>query len=100
MALGGKREGAGRKKARHTIQAEEARKFVINEIAKDLQPILTAQKDVALGLYYEKIDSGGKIRVYRKEPEARTGEYLLNQIIGKPKETLDVGIHKDIDADF
>ena len=33
---GGRREGAGRKKANHTITAEKAREFLIMEIRKHI----------------------------------------------------------------
>jgi hypothetical protein len=42
MARGGKREGAGRKKAQHTIQAEAFKAFLIAEVIKEKQPIVEA----------------------------------------------------------
>lgn len=42
MARGGKREGAGRKKAKHTIQAEAFKAFLIAEVVKDKKPIVEA----------------------------------------------------------
>jgi len=42
MARGGKREGAGRKKAKHTIQAEAFKAFLIAEVIKEKAPIVEA----------------------------------------------------------
>ena len=81
----------GRPKARHTIEAAKAREYLINSIAKDLEPILEAQKESAKGIWLEEKDKDGKrIRVYQKHPALSTGEYLLNQLVGRPKESLEV----------
>ncbi len=83
---GGKREGAGRKKANHTIATEKAREFLILEIRKHLAPIVAAQIDSAVGMSYV----GEKGRIYTKLPNARVGEYLLNQIVGKPNMSVEL----------
>ena len=67
----GKRPGAGRKKGLASIKAEEARKFMITQIAKDLEPIVTAQIEAAKGMYVQT-DEG---KVYRKLPDLKAGEY-------------------------
>ena len=69
---------------------------MIQEIAKDLEPIVTAQKEAAKGMYIQRTN---KI-IYQREPDLRTGEYLLNQIAGKPKESLEVsgGIKLGLDV--
>jgi len=94
MARGGKRPGAGRRKgskASHTLSAEKAREYLISEVIKDLEPIVTAQKEAARGMWVEETDiHGNRIRVYKLKPDLKTGEYLLNQTVGKPKETMAV----------
>lgn len=40
MTLGGKREGAGRKKAPHTIEAEKAREYIVQRVSEELEPIM------------------------------------------------------------
>jgi hypothetical protein len=82
---GGKREGAGRKKAGHTVAAEKAREYLITAIAEQLGPIVSAQIEAAKGLFYE----GKEGKVYTKIPDVRVGEYLLNQIAGKAKEKVE-----------
>ncbi len=56
-------------------------------VNKKLEKLLDAQIDLATGLYYVTAD--GK-HVYRKNPDGARGEYLLNQLIGKPKESIEV----------
>lgn len=77
---GGKRIGAGRKKANHTIAKEKAREYLIMKIREHMAPIVTAQIDSAKGLSY--VGEAGK--VYTQPPNTRVGEYLLNQIAGRP----------------
>lgn len=40
---GGKRPGAGRKKASHTIEAEAAKAFIVRKVSENLEPIIMAQ---------------------------------------------------------
>jgi len=42
MAHGGKRKGAGRKVASHTLKAQEVRKLLIEEIGKEAKPLIKA----------------------------------------------------------
>ena len=83
---GGKRFGAGRKKANHTLASEKAREFLIMEIGKHLAPIVAAQIDSAVGMSYV----GERGKIYTKLPNARVGEYLLNQISGKPNMSVEL----------
>lgn len=83
---GGKRVGAGRKKAKHTIASEKAREFLITSIVKHLGPIVSAQIDSAKGLFY----LGKEGKIYTKLPDTRVGEYLLNQVAGKAKENVEL----------
>lgn len=89
---GGIRKGSGRPKATHTIQSENMRKFVIDEISKKMSPILQAQIDAAIGISVSVKDkvTGKIVKTYLKAPDTTVGQYLLNQVIGKPKETLDL----------
>jgi|SRR3989338_4648566 len=88
---GGKREGAGRKKANHTIATEKAREYLIMEITRHLAPIIASQIDSAIGMSYV----GEKGRIYTKPPNARVAEYLLNQIVGKPNMSVELVSEKD-----
>lgn len=56
-------------------------------VAKKLEKLLDAQIDAATGLHY--VTKDGK-HVYTKTPDTPTGQYLLNQLIGKPKESIEI----------
>ena len=93
MARSGTNHKGGRPKGSigpTAIKIVEARKFLVEEIKKDLEPIVLAQKEAAKGLWYEEISNTGKKRVYQREPDLKTGEFLINQVAGKPKETLEM----------
>lgn len=83
---GGRRSGAGRKKAGHTIASEKARQYLITEIVKNLAPIVQAQIDSAVGISYER----KKGHIYIQLPNTKVGEYLLNQVAGKPAATFNL----------
>ena len=87
---GGYRPGAGRKKEQRTIEKEKSREFLINRIAKDLEPIVTAQIEAAKGMYVQDKIGTMYVKVYRKLPVLSTGEYLLDQAAGKPVESVKV----------
>jgi hypothetical protein len=89
---GGKRIGAGRKKGLASIKAEEARKYMNERISSELEPIITSQIEMAKGMYYEVIDEEGVKKVYRNLPDPRAATYLLNQLVGKAKETMDMNV--------
>ena len=56
-------------------------------VGKKIDKILDAQIDLATGLYYVTAD--GK-HVYKQKPDGSRGQYLLDQLIGKPKESIEV----------
>jgi hypothetical protein len=82
---GGKRQGAGRKKAAHTIETEAMRAFVVETVQKNLKPLLAAKLDLALGVKVQ--DNDGEL-FYTRAPDGNAIQYLLNQSIGKPKESI------------
>lgn len=89
MPSGGKREGAGKPKgykASHTIKSEQARKYIIERVTAELEPILTGQIEAAKGLYYETVDK----KVYQDKPDNTAAKNLIDQAYGKARETLEV----------
>lgn len=82
---GGVQPGAGRPKKDTAIA--RAREQVIKTIYKNKEDLLKAQIDAAKGLSY--VHDDGK-HIYVKKPDTAAGEYLLNQLIGKPKESVEV----------
>lgn len=88
---GGKRQGAGRKKARHTIAFEKAREYLITSIINNLAPIVSAQIDSATGISY----SGKHGKIYTQLPNTKVGEYLLNQVAGKPTVNVEMDLKNE-----
>ena len=78
-----------RKKAPHTIAAAKAREFVIKKVNENLEPLLNAKLDLALGHKKLHITPTGEEEVYTESPDGNAIQYLLNQDIGKPKETVE-----------
>lgn len=70
-----------------TLLPPTPRERTQSRVNKKLEKLLDAQIDLATGLYYVTAD--GK-HVYKQKPDGGRGEYLLNQLIGKPKESIEV----------
>lgn len=73
------------------------RDFTVAKIANKRAKLIEAQIDLAVG--YSYIDEKGD-KVYTKAPDATTGQYLLNQLIGKPKESIEVKEEIRLSVDF
>lgn len=73
------------------------REHIVNEINKNKIKILKAQIDESVGLHF--IDANGRT-VYTRKPNTSMGEYLLNQLIGKPKESIDVKTEVRLNVDI
>lgn len=90
----------GRPVAQHTLAKEEARRIVIRKVHDNLLPILDAKLDLALGHYRVGNVKGSTIRIYKVSPDGNAIQYLLNQTIDKPTESIkvdeDVSIKIDI----
>lgn len=68
------------------IEPSQARDHILRKIFAKKDKLIDAQIDAATGLY-TIID--GK-RQYQKAPDRAVGEYLLNQLIGRPTESLEI----------
>lgn len=96
---GGKRPGAGRKKEQRTIESEKARETVIRMVTEQLTPIMEAQIESAKGLWYEETFPGGVRKVFKQKPDIAAGKNLLDQTIGKAKETVELHQFEILDDD-
>lgn len=65
----------------------KAREDILLQIDSKKDKLLQAQIDAATGFYYTTAD--GK-HVYTQKPDTGASEYLLNQLIGKAKESVEV----------
>lgn len=78
---------------------QELRGKMIETVKQEWNDIVAAQAELAKGVYVKEFikDKNGKIqfgpdgrpvtKVYLTKPDKDAGQYLMNQIIGKPKET-------------
>ena len=89
---GGKRIGAGKPKghkASHTIETQETRKKIVQMISERTEELMSAKLALALGYTKAITNEAGDIRqVYTVSPDGNAIQYLLNQVIGKPRETI------------
>lgn len=106
MPRGGKREGAGRKRGKQTLEKEAMREVVRTRVAKKLLPLVDTQISNALGISYlvvrdratGKFLRVGKghaerlkpeeeiIEIWEKDPSVQAFTDLLNRALDKPKE--------------
>jgi hypothetical protein len=76
------------------------RQKLVDTVETDWEHIIQAQADLAKGLWIKEYvkDKDGKfitdefgkpkVRVYQQKPDKDSGQYLINQVIGKPKENM------------
>lgn len=88
MARSGTNHKGGRPKGTNAILAEKMRAELTKRVNEEFTPIINAQIDEAKGLWYEEITKDGQKRIYQKEPNSKSAEYLLNQSIGRPQESI------------
>lgn len=84
---GGARPGAGRPKGSSSIIMERARAYALQRIEAEFKPIMDAAIELSKGIWVESPD--GK-RVYKKAPDVNALKHTIDQIIGKPKESMAV----------
>lgn len=73
----------------------ELRSTLVKTIEKDWPQIIEAQADLAKGLWVKQhvknkdgTYSTEPAKVYQEKPDRDAGQYLINQVIGKPKENM------------
>ena len=77
-----------------------ARAAFIKEVGTDIFDIIKALKDRAMGrAWIEKMDKGGHKVTIKEAPSVEAGIYLINQMIGKPTETVEHTGHVTLQMD-
>lgn len=108
--------GGGRPKAGHTLQSEAMRATLIELVHKRIKPIVNGQIASAEGLQvmmtkdaenkWTQVINPDEVerllnsdckdenyyQIWTKNPETNAAKYLLDQAVGKPKETIDANI--------
>ena len=80
---------------------QEMRKMLTERARKEFSGLIDAQLDLARGVYVEEIDTvkdkkgnlKTKRRVYKRPPSSEAIKYLMDQAIGKPKETKEIDLN-------
>ena len=93
---GGKKHG---NKHRKTIEQEMALEFIRQEIRKNLPALIGDKIEIAKGIWVEQLvelptkkgkPKKFKAKVYRKLPDPRAIEELLNRVVGRPKMSFEM----------
>lgn len=75
---------------------DEIRQKLMGHVNENWDKIILALTDLATGIwveqnvYHKETGEIVKQRVYQKEPDTTTAQYLTNQVIGKPKEAVNI----------
>ena|SRR3990167_5659531 len=84
----------GRPKSNATLMAMKMREELVKRVKKEFKPILLAQIDSAKGLAVHKAvtTSSGRVvdHYYDRVPHLDSSKYLLDQALGRPKESLEL----------
>lgn len=88
---GGKVIGSKHKK---TIEQELALEFLRERIRENWEELIDTKLELAKGIWVErKIRGKNKVRVYQKDPDSNSLEYVFSLVVGKPKEQLDINVN-------
>lgn len=96
---GGKRPGSGRPPKRvvnlSPIRAAE------KKIADRLPWLVDKLMELAEGIHEEKTIGDQAVIVYKRAPDRQAAEYLIDRVMGKATQTLDIAYQvEEIAADF
>ncbi len=74
---------------------EEMRTLLVNATKEHWDDLMEAMVNLAKGVYVQdiKVDDAGSpidVKVYRQKPDKDVAKYLMDQVIGKPKESMNV----------
>ena len=78
-----------------SVVKDEAKLGLVKRVAQDWAEIVEGQVDLAKGIFEEKMitdpdDKTQKIlKVFKRAPSSEAGQYLINQVVGKPIETVE-----------
>lgn len=86
---GGARPGAGRprKREKHAGAVTRAEK----QIADRLPGVVERMLELADGVTVQETDGNGAVRVYTRPPDRAACQYLIDRILGRPRERQEIG---------
>ena len=83
-----------------SIARDIGREIITARIAANIKPVVQALMDAAIGEYREeRVKGTGEIRRYQSPPNVAAATYLINQLIGKPIEQIEVEQHTTVIVD-
>lgn len=81
-------QGRKRKSEKYATEIEKAERRICDRLPEIVDAMIRA----AVGQYTESVDpdTGKKVRVYTVEPDMKAAEYLVNRVLGRPKQQVEV----------
>jgi len=95
--VGGKKKGSKHKK---TIEQELALEFLRSKVREKWEDLIDTKIELAKGIWAEKVVLQGKekklVKIYQELPDSNSLEYLFSMVVGKPKQSLELGVGESI----
>lgn len=85
----------GREKATATLIAQEFRDKLAKRVKADMQSWIDPIEDLAKGHFVEVKQADGTIKVYKKSPDSKAWQTVMDRAFGKPKQPLTGGDDED-----
>ena len=80
----------GRPVATPTLVKQLFRKALAERINSDMESWVAPMEDLAKGHFIEVKTADGEIKVYKKSPEAKAWQAVMDRAFGKPEQGVDV----------
>lgn len=74
----------------------EMQKRWVDRIWEEADKFFDAQRDLALGHYKEVLTNEGRVKVYRKSPDARSLQWMFEQIWGKAPQYIELEVEEEM----
>lgn len=80
----------GRPKASKTLKTQIFRDLLAKRIAEDMDSWIDPIEDLAKGHFLEVVGKDGEVKVYKKAPDARAWNIVMDRAYGKPEKKVDI----------
>jgi hypothetical protein len=81
---------AGRPVATPTLVKQLFKKALAERINEDLESWVTPIEDLAKGHFVEVRTAEGEVKVYKKSPDAKAWQVVMDRVFGKPEQSVDL----------
>ena len=89
--LGGRPKGS---ENLSTKVRREMQKRWVERVWEEADKFFDAQRDLALGCYKEITTPQGRVRVYKRPPDAKSLQWIFEQIWGKAPHTIELEVEE------